>query len=179
MLRSTLLLAAVALVAATLRTGEALPAIHGETLSGKPVDVPDAAAGGPQILIFSFARAASTDSRAWSDRLAKDLPRIGAFRVLELESVPRLVRGMARSGMKSGMPKPLWDRTVLIYKDEALWKARLGVTADTHSYVLLLDAAGRVLWRSSGPFSDTEYHQLKTAVQAVSALSSPVLGADG
>jgi hypothetical protein len=42
------------------------------------------------------------------------------------------------SGIKSGIPQTLWERTLLLYKDEALWKTRLSMSSDKHAYVILL-----------------------------------------
>ena len=157
----------VAVAAAPLHIGDALPVLYGETLSGKPAELPAAGGGRNRVLVFSFTRAASADSRLWNERLAKDLgparPVI-AFRVIMLESVPRLFRRMAVSGIKSGIPQALWDKTILSYKDEAPWKERLGVSADKHSYVVVLDAEGRVRWMSSGPYSEQGYGQLSKAL---------------
>ena len=158
----------MAATAAPLHPGDALPALHGQTLSGTPVELPSAGAGTSRVLVFSFAKAASADSRLWNDRLAKDLgptSPVAAFRVIELESVPRLIRRMAVSGIKGGMPPALWEKTILTYTDEAFWKDRLAVTTDKHSYVVVLDAEGRVRWMSAVPYSESAYGQLSAALR--------------
>ncbi len=71
---------------------------------------------------------------------------------------------MAVAGIKSGVPQAQWERTVLSYKEEGPWKTRLGVSSDKHAYAVLLDGAGKVCWMSTGPFTDSEYGQLKTAI---------------
>jgi hypothetical protein len=166
----------MAAAAAPLHPGDALPALHGETLSGKPVELPAVGAGRTRVLVFSFTKAAGADSRLWNDRLAKDLGPTGpviAFRVIELQSVPRLFRQMAVSGIKGGMPQALWDQTILSYKDEAFWKDRLGVTEDRHSHVVLLDAEGHIRWMGSGPYSESGYQQLSAALRATIANNLP------
>ncbi|HTX35213.1 MAG TPA: hypothetical protein VME43_09330 [Bryobacteraceae bacterium] len=71
---------------------------------------------------------------------------------------------MAVSGIKSGLPQAVWDRTLLVYKGEDAWKARLAVSNDKHSYVALLDGEGRVRWMSTGAFSEAEYAELEKAL---------------
>jgi hypothetical protein len=83
------------------------------------------------------------------------------FRVILLQSVPRLFRGAAVSGIKSSVPQSLWDRTVLTFGDEGLWKQYLAVSDEKCSYLLLLDSDGRVRWLSSGPYTDTRYGDLR------------------
>ena len=83
------------------------------------------------------------------------------FRVILLQSVPRLFRGAAVSGIKSSVPQSLWDRTILTFRDEGLWKQYLAVSNEKCSYLLLLDGDGRVRWVSSGPYTDTRYGDLR------------------
>jgi hypothetical protein len=166
-IRSLLIVFSLAAMAATadqLNIGQVLPALSGKTASDKELELPAAATGSSRVLVFTFSRAASADSRLWTERMAKDLGRhspVVNYRVIMLESVPKPFRGMALSGIRSGLPPEFWDKTMLLYQDEALWKKRLSVITDEHSYVVLLDGEGRVRWVSSGPFTDANYAQLK------------------
>ncbi len=167
MVRWGLILVCVSVLAADagrLTIGDPLPAVSGETLSGKRLEHPTADAGSTRVLVFSFAKAASADSKLWNQQMDRDLgpsSPILRFRLIFLESVPRLFRSMAVSGIKGGMPQAVWDRTLLAYKNEDAWKSRLAVSNDKHSYVAVLDGEGRVRWMSTGAFSETEYAELK------------------
>jgi len=159
-----LAMAAIAAVAAgRLNVGDELPAVGGETLSGKHIELPSAGAGAVRVLIFSFAKAAGDDSKHWSRRVEDD-HAAESYSLIFLESAPRLFRGMAVSGIKSSMPKPMWDRTVIVVKDEALWKSRLAVSEDKHAYVVMLDGTGHIRWISTAPFSEGEYAELRKAL---------------
>jgi hypothetical protein len=160
-----LFLLTLAVAAGRLPVGDALPSLGGETLSGKQVELPGASAGTVPVLVFSFTKAAGSDSRLWNQRLAKDFgsnSAVAIYRVAFLESAPKLFRGMAVSGMKSGVPEAQWERTLVVLKDEDAWKQRLGVSSNKHAYVVVLDGQGRVRWMSAGPFSESEYGQLKS-----------------
>ena len=78
-----------------------------------------------------------------------------------LESVPKLFRGMALSGIKASMPIAMQDRTLVLYRDETLWKQRLAFSEDSRAYVLLLGPDGRIAWRGEGAFSEAAYAQVK------------------
>jgi hypothetical protein len=43
-----------------------------------------------------------------------------SFQVIVLESVPKLFRGAALSGIKSGMPIAVQELTIVLYQDEEL-----------------------------------------------------------
>jgi hypothetical protein len=149
-----------------LQPGELLPSLSGQTLSGKTVTVAPGNAG--VVLVFSFSHASAGDSRQWIDRsTASGLTDI--YQAIELESAPRLVRGMAVAGIKSGTPASQRDRTILLYKDEATWKARLGVTADKYAYVLCIDRSGRIRWEGEGPFNKNSFAALKQAAADMAA----------
>jgi hypothetical protein len=151
-----------------LQVGSPFPVVTGKTISGAPLELPNATAGKPQILVFSFSRAGGLDSRHWNERLAADSSvEASKFNVIVLESVPRLFRSAAVSGIKGNMPPGLWPKTILLFKDEALWKERLAVSADSHCYVVLLDDAARISWMSTGPFSEKEYAELQSALTLI------------
>jgi hypothetical protein len=153
-----------AMTAAQLKPGDMMPALSGETLSAKTIQFPMANPGAARLLVFAFSREAGNDSRLWSEHLAKNQDTAGTvivFRVILLQSVSRLFRGAAVSGVKSSVPQSLWDRTILTFRDEGLWKQYLAVSDTKCSYLLLLDGDGRVRWVSSGPYTDTRYGDLR------------------
>ena len=155
---------ALALQAQTtpLHTGDALPQISGETLSGKQLTLPAAAAGRPAVVSFSFSRTGGKDSSQWSDHVEKDFPAVGhPYTLMMIEAAPKFVRGMIISGSKKGMSPAAQDRCIAMEKDEDIWKQRIGFTTDDRAYVFLLGPDGKIRWRSSGAFTDSEYANLK------------------
>jgi hypothetical protein len=52
-------------------------------------------------------------------------------------------------------------------KDEDVWKQRIGFTDGDKAYVFLLGPNGRIRWKSSGPFSESEYGSLKKEIAQV------------
>lgn len=150
----------------SLRPGQMFPQFSGQTLTGKSVELPAAALGGPAIVIFSFSRTAGKDARSWNEHLSRDFPQaVPSYTVIVLESVPKLVRGMALSGIKGSMPPPMQDRTIVLYRDEALWKQRLAFSDDSRAYLILLGPDGRMLWSSDGQFTDSDYARLKDRIE--------------
>jgi hypothetical protein len=137
--------------------------VSGQTLTGKSLDLPEGCAGKPAVVVVSFTRAGGKDARAWNEHLEKDFLN---FQVVELESVPKLFRGAALSSVKSGMPAAVQERSIILYRDEEVWKQRLTVSDDKRAYVLALGADGRIRWMSARAFSDSEFANLKAAISA-------------
>ena len=147
---------------ALLKTGDALPQISGETLSGKQLTLPADAAGKPAVVSFSFSRTGGKDSSLWSSHVEKDFPAVGhPYTLMMIEAAPKFVRGMIISSSKKGMSAQAQDRCIAMEKDEDLWKQRIGFTKDDYAYVFLLGPDGRIRWKSSGAYSDGEYAELK------------------
>jgi hypothetical protein len=152
--------------ASPLLAGDPFPRCTEQTLTGKPLDLPAAAAGRPALVVFSFSRAAGKDASLWNERLSRDFPNaVNAYTIILLEAVPKLFRGKALSGIKSGMPLFIQDRTIVLYHDEDLWKQRLAVYDDSRAYVVLLDLGGHIRWNNSGAFSESEYARLKNELE--------------
>lgn len=142
--------------------GQTFPQISGQALTGRSIELPAAVSGKPAVVIFSFSKTAGNDARSWNERLSRDFPKdVLSFTIIMLESVPKLFRGMALSGIKGSMPIAMQDRTLVLYRDETLWKQRLAFSEDNHAYVLLLGPDGRIQWRSEGAFTEDAYAQVK------------------
>ncbi|HEX3472596.1 MAG TPA: hypothetical protein VHT28_15555 [Silvibacterium sp.] len=147
---------------ASLHQGDVIPPLTGQTLSGKPLALPADAAGKPAIVAFSFSRSGGKDNSLWSDRLAKDFPGMGhPYTVMMIEAAPKFVRGMIISGTKKNMPPAAQDRFIAMERDEDLWKQRLNFTDEDHAYLFLIGPDGKIRWKNSGPFTDSEYAALK------------------
>jgi len=145
-----------------LPVGAALPQLSGQTLSGKQLALPADAAGKPAIVVFSFSKAGGKDAGAWSERVRKDFPGVApSYTLMMIEAAPRFVRGMIISGTKKDMPPAAQDRSIAMEKDEDLWKERLGFTDSDHAYLFLLGPDGKIRWKNSGPFTESEYAALK------------------
>ena len=106
------------------------------------------------MLLFSFSRTAGKDAHLWNERLARDFSSaVPAYEVVVLESVPKLFRGLALSGIRSGMPLSMQDRTIVLYQDEKLWKTRLAASDNNRAYVVLLAPDGQLRWSNATAYS--------------------------
>ena len=138
--------------------GETMPQTAGETLSGQTVTLAQAVRGQRVVLVAGFSRAGGEGTGAWVKAVQADpaLKGVAVWQVALLAGVPGIFRGAIRNGMKKGMPEEQQSRFVVLAQDEAVWRSYFGVTEDNVPYVMLLDAAGKVLWRGHGAAAAVE-----------------------
>jgi hypothetical protein len=148
-----------------LKPGDALPPLAGQTVAGKPLDLPTAAAGKVAVVIFSFSRGGGRDAQNWAQHLSKDDPDLPIYVAIFLESVPRVFRSIAVSGIRSGMSPAMLNRTLLLYQQQSSWEQRLHIKDESYACVLVLDQSGRIRWISVGPFADSLYLSLGKEVR--------------
>lgn len=152
---------------------QTIPHTEAETLSGKKITLPDAAAGHPAIFVIGFSRAGGDSSRTWAKALHQEFAtdsNVHLYSIAELQDAPALVRGMIRHGMRSGVPKTEQESFILLYKDEDTWKKLSEFSDANHAYVLLVDSASAVRWRT---------HSRSPDAQSISALRQALAGIVG
>jgi hypothetical protein len=145
-------------------TAENLPMTQAETLAGQKLEFPAALAGKAAVCVFGFSKEAGDRTKVWMTRLSQD--GINSWSIANLEGAPALVRGMIRSSMRKGTPPQLLERSLILTKDEKVWKHAVGAKQDNLPVVVLLDATGSVLWTYEGLFGDEPYRELKNRLEA-------------
>ncbi|MFP5229536.1 MAG: hypothetical protein ACLGXA_18135 [Acidobacteriota bacterium] len=147
-----------------LQPGDALPSLAGQTLSNRSLHLPAAASGEVAVVIFSFSRAGGHEARNWALHLSKDYPRLKIYNAIFLESVPRLFRGMVVSGIRSGMPPSVQDRTVILYQQQNSWEQKLHLADENSAVVLVLGRTGLIRYLVSGTFAEAIYARVREEV---------------
>ena len=143
-------LAAVSLIPAFAQT---LPATEFQTLAGTKLTLPGGAGERAALFIVGFSHASSKPTSAWSKQLDKDCAETGTvcYTVAVLQDVPRLVRGMVISGIRSGIPKEKRNRFLILLHEEEVWKKLCGFSDADGAYLLLVSRTGQILWKWAGP----------------------------
>ena len=152
---------------AVAQSHSAMPPIEGQSLAGRKVVLPDAAAGNIAVLIFGFTRASKTPTSDWAKKLRADFPSQSALDVYQipvLEDVPRLIRGMVISGIKKGVPENERHHFVIVVQSEAELKKFVGYKEPDDAYLVLLDREGNVVKQLHGRPASDSYERLKQAL---------------
>jgi hypothetical protein len=141
-----------------------LPSFDTESLAGRKLAMPGAVHGHSAILIVCFTHASGPHCTEWGKRLANEFAANSAlerYTVVFLEDAPRLVRGMAKSGIKSGVPKNEYDHYLIATEHEKEIKGAAHFQEPDDAYLLLLDPDGVVRWTSHGAVTDGAVNQIR------------------
>ncbi len=137
--------------------GEIFPPLRASNLEKTELDLPAAFEGEVNLVIIAFERGQQKDVDTWLKALPgiqKSYPRLAYYELPTIKRMNALTRWFIDNGMRSGIPgEKQRARTVTLYIDKAPFKKALNIASEDRIHALLLDKAGTVIWRESGPYS--------------------------
>ena len=122
--------------------GSEPPKLHGNTLDGTGIVIPDACRGKVTLLLLGFSKNGGQLTLAWRTPLLADFPpdpRLTYYTVALLERAPSLLRGMIRAGMRRSTALADRAHVLTAMVDEAAWINYLKLKDQRLPAVLLLD----------------------------------------
>jgi len=147
--------------------GRRFPSVAGNALSGDTVRFPEDVLGAPALLLCAYRRGAQADVDAWAGFAARELPGLTAY---ELPIIPgrvwRPLQGWIDGGMRGGVPPRQWARVVTLYADGDKARAFIGDGGGLRAQVVLLDAAGVIVFHDAGGYRDAAAGRLAAALRA-------------
>ena len=150
-----------------LVSGERLPALRGEYLTGREAVLPQAAEGRVALLLLGFTYEARFPVEAWAEKFREQFqsdPRVTFYEVPMIGGLARLAKWFIDNGMRRGTPPADHEHVITVYRDTDTWKQRVRLGDPTAAYLILLDRKGTVAWSYSGRFEDRAYQALSTKV---------------
>jgi hypothetical protein len=147
------------------------PHVQGSNLEGRKFNLPEDFEGELDLVFVAFQREQQTLVDSWLP-LAKTLTaRYEGLRYYELPTIYRansLVRWFINNGMRSGIPdQHARESTITLYIDKEPFRAALGIPDEQTIHVLLIDAAGRVIWRTTDAHAAEKEKDLENAISNV------------
>ena len=149
--------------------GRRLPRLSGRSLSGRRITLPDDALGRATCLVLGFSYEARFDVEDWVDRFNRRFgknDRFGLFELPMIGNVYRPVAGPIEAGMRGGTPREAQDHVVTIYGWQRAQRRALGTDSRSDTWVFALDRKGTVLYQYGGPYDDTHFAELASALSA-------------
>jgi hypothetical protein len=149
------------------------PDLAASDLEGRNITLPDDLPAGPRLVMIAFQRWHTLLLDGWTRALP---PLSAAYPDLTVWEVPALSRAYLPGrfwidgGMRAGIPDPDARRhTLTAYTDLRALARNLDLPSFDTVYVLLLDAEGEIVWRTSGEVTEDKATALAEAIVSMGA----------
>ena len=147
------------------------PHVQARDLEGLDVALPEAFAGGHNVVLVAFHRRHQTlvDSWvSWLEDVASRDPELRFYEVPVLGGMWSPVRPFIDGGMAAAIRDPIvLRRTLTIYGSVSNVMKPLGIVNRSTIALFVLDRSGLVSWSGRGGFNESTARELAKALQAV------------
>ena len=167
--KAILLILMTCLLAATSAfAASAMPSSKVESLAGNSLALPGDLPHRPCLFVVGFSKASRAQTMQWSQRLEREAlaEKVSIYSVAVIEDVPALMRGFVVRGIRSGVPDALHDRFLVATSDASAWKDAVSYSDADAAYLILMNAGREIVWRASGPLTDSALRSLIDALTA-------------
>jgi hypothetical protein len=153
--------------AVKLAVGDALPALRGEFLTGRPALLPQAASGKVALLLLGFSYDSRFEVEAWTKEFRHEFeknPKVTFYEIPMIGGMARMGKWFIDNGMRRGTPKADQEHVMTVYGGTDPWKQRVGFSDAKAAYTILIDPSGKVAWQGSHGFGEESYKVLSSQV---------------
>lgn len=147
-----------------LETGQPMPSLKGQFLSGKKAVLPDAGKGKVAMYLVGFSYESRFAVEAWAERYKKDFgsnPAITFFEVPVIGGMGMLGKPFIDRGMRNGTPKQYHENVLTVYGGAGELRKTFGAKDDKFAVVVLCDQQGLVRWTWTGMLDEAKYLEMK------------------
>ncbi len=144
------------------------PTVTSDNLERTTFTLPRDFAGERNVVFVAFLQKQQKDVDSWVPFVKPLVGRTPGTEFYEIPTIKRMVapmRWMINSGMRGGIDDlGARERTITLYIDKEPFKRSLAITDENTLHVMIIDRDGRVLWRTTGPFSAAKGTELEAAL---------------
>ena len=144
------------------------PALEGKTLTDDPRKFPRDFAGASNIVVVGFAKEQIGEVMTWVPLIERSVTGAGgrAFLIVALSQGMKMMRGVIVPAMRAAVPAEARSATIVTFVDLERLKTSLAIESEKDLAVFVVDAAGGVVWRTSGAFDAAKGAALEGALTA-------------
>jgi hypothetical protein len=132
----------------SLRVGDPLPELKGQTLTGRTAVLPQSS-GKVTLVAMGFTYKSRFPVEAWAEwyRATVGWTDVNFFEVPMIGGAATLGRWFINRGMRNGTPAELHDQVITVYGGTGDWKQRLSYSSEhkDDAYLIVIDREGRAV----------------------------------
>lgn len=155
-----------------LASGDTLPPLRGEFLTGRSALLPRDSSGRIALLLLGFTYDSRFEVEAWTKEFRQEFDKnlkVTFYEIPMVGGMARLGKWFIDSGMRRGTPKADQGNVITVYRGTDLWKQRVRFSDPKAAYLILIDTSGKVAWQCSGRFGPEIYKMLSAQVSMLLA----------
>jgi hypothetical protein len=150
---------------------QTFPPLSAQDLNGKAVALPADFRGALNIVFIPFAMNQQREVDSWQGfvkEARKAHPLLQAYELPTIGKGYGLMRGIIDGGMRSGiLDHDAMASTITLYLDVSAFARTLSIQSTKTITVLLVNPAGEILARVTGPYSAKAAEELSAALEAM------------
>ena len=144
------------------------PEVSGSNLLRQKITLPRDLQGELNILLVAFYQWHQALVDTWmpvARQLEGSLPGVRFYEIPVIQKMNILYRTFINEGMRAGIPNQATrQKTITLYLNKKDFLRALNIPDDQTIWVLVIDRAGNVLWRSQDVFTPEKGEALRNAI---------------
>ena len=138
----------------SLKVGDKMIAVSGQSLDEQMVNIPADFTGEPTLLLFGYKQDTQFDIDRWLIGLDMTQTSVAVYEIPTIQGMaPRMFSTFIDNGMRRGIPKQLWKGVITVYADGEKIQRFTGNQSPNNARVMLLDAEGVITYFYDQGFS--------------------------
>ncbi|NVK24936.1 MAG: hypothetical protein HWE10_08410 [Gammaproteobacteria bacterium] len=147
--------------------GESFPTVTGNTLEGQTITLPNELNNKLTLLLVAYKQRSQFDVDRWLIGLDMTNTDVAVYEVPTLRGMfPEIFSTVIDEGMRSGIPKELWQGVITVYEDGDKIQSFTGNEKPNNTRVVLLDDKGKVLYFYDRGFSVNALNELRAVIKS-------------
>ncbi|MBU2918151.1 hypothetical protein KO505_09270 [Psychrosphaera sp. F3M07] len=148
--------------------GQTFPAISGETLEKKTLNIPQDLNQNPVLLLIGYKQNSQFDIDRWLIGLDMTNTLVDVYELPTIQGMfPRMFSTVIDNGMRKGIPKELWKGVATVYADGEKVQKFTGNENGNNARVALLNKEGVVVYFYDEGFSVSALNRLRKTLSAL------------
>jgi hypothetical protein len=145
------------------------PAVSGSNLNRQEFEFPRDFRGELNLVIVPFQRHQQTFVNTWipaAQEIETAYPGFIYYELPTIYEMPVISRTLINEGMRAGIPDQISrERTITLYLDKSGFKSALDITNEDEIHLFLVDREGKILWQTTGEFTQKKVNDLVELIQ--------------
>jgi hypothetical protein len=119
--------------------------------------------GHPAVIVIGFSRGSQKAMERWDKEIGAQVtarPGVPLYNIAVIQDAPKFIRGIITRSMKVLVPSAGQDRFLTVVQGQDELKKVVEFSASEEAYVVVLDASGRIVFRTHGNPSELAKKQV-------------------